>query len=71
MPPNNHKAIVNNLTLCHLLVGRFAYFCPYANFEHTYSSKIVRLHLGPTSIGQTLDALIASNSSGRTIIDGT
>eukprot|EP01041_Mallomonas_annulata_P005612 gene5612-11329_t len=41
-------------------VGRFAYFCPYANFEHKYSSKVVRLHLGSVSIGDTLDMLQAT-----------
>lgn len=50
-------------------VGRYAYLCPFATFEHIYSSKVVRVYLGPYSIFQMLQELDSTGKTLRDIVD--
>jgi len=40
-----------------LRVGRYAYLTPLSQAEHMYSSKLIRINLGQTDIGSTIDTL--------------
>ena len=50
-------------------VGRYAYLCPYANDNHAYTGKLVRIYLGTKDIGYQIDSLAASSSRISTIVD--
>jgi hypothetical protein len=44
-------------------VGRFAYLSPLTHGENQYSSKMIRINLGPTNIGDAIDAADAEGGS--------
>lgn len=49
-------------------VGRYAYLSPLASYTHTYTSKLVRLTLGPVDIAHKLDGLLASGKRARNMM---
>jgi len=49
-------------------VGRFAYLSPLASYTHTYTSKLVRLSLGPVDIAEKLDTLLANGKRARNMM---
>lgn len=49
-------------------VGRYAYLCPYANDNHAYAGKLVRISLGAQDIGATIDQLTANGLAISTIV---
>ena len=50
-------------------VGRYAYLAPLSSRIHSYSSKIIRVDLGPDNIGLTVRTLKLRNGSLRDITD--
>jgi hypothetical protein len=49
-------------------VGRYAYFSPLTSGENVYSSKMIRVDLGKTDIGEAIDTANALNNI-RGIVD--
>ena len=49
-------------------VGRYAYIAPLASFTYSYTSRVVRLQLGPVDIANTLDALAAAGVRARALL---
>lgn len=45
-----------------LRVGRYAYLSPLTSGESVYSSKLIRINLGPTDIGKAIDDANAANN---------
>lgn len=52
-----------------LKVGRYVYLSPQASYTHTYTSRVVRLTLGPVDIAHTLAALLASGLRARAMMN--
>jgi len=50
-------------------VGRFAYFSPLASAIHDYSSKVVKLYLGETNIGDHLASIRSTGGDIRDFVD--
>ena len=50
-------------------VGRFAYLSPFASDPHTYTSRLVRISLGNTSIVDTFNEVGAVFRSMVTVLD--
>eukprot|EP00595_Chromulina_sp_UTEXLB2642_P003248 CAMPEP_0196763190 /NCGR_PEP_ID=MMETSP1095-20130614/3620_1 /TAXON_ID=96789 ORGANISM="Chromulina nebulosa, Strain UTEXLB2642" /NCGR_SAMPLE_ID=MMETSP1095 /ASSEMBLY_ACC=CAM_ASM_000446 /LENGTH=323 /DNA_ID=CAMNT_0042115883 /DNA_START=880 /DNA_END=1851 /DNA_ORIENTATION=+ len=50
-------------------VGRYAYLCPYANDNHVYTGRLLRIYLGPIDIGNLIDSLIESGSAISAVVD--
>ena len=50
-------------------VGRYAYITPLASYIHTYTSRLVRVSLGPVDIATTLDGLSAIGKNARNMLN--
>lgn len=49
-------------------VGRYAYLSPLASYTHTYTSKLVRIDLGPVDIATKLASLRAQGLRARAML---
>lgn len=49
-------------------VGRYAYISPLASLTHAYTSRLVRVDLGPVDIATTYDALLLRGLRARNML---